>query len=483
MNKPEVLVIDDEVEVCSFFEYYLREERNYSVVVAYSGEQARKLIQSKKYDLALVDLKLPDTDGITLLKEIKDVNPDCEVVIITGYSTIKSAVEAMKMGAFDYLEKPFDELEELDHLLDRIMKSKTDRQLYISGWLEKVASEFGIILSNNSPLKDLLFIARKVANKRISVLINGETGTGKELVARFIHANSFRAKQPFLAINCGALAENLLESELFGHEKGAFTGAQGDRRGIFELTDGGTLFLDEIGEATPGIQVKLLRVLEKGEFYRVGGERPIRTDVRIIAATNKNLWEAVKEKKFREDLMYRLDVISLEVPPLRERHMDIAPLTKYFINKNLSQKVDRKDVKFNEQAMELLVKYQWPGNVRELNNVVTRAMALRNSDTITPVWLPEHIVRGDNFEMQLESVDSMDDIVHNYSQQLLFSLLRYNKIDLNKLKEILDQEVNYIAQEIIKDTLEKAGHDRSQASKLLNISLRTLRYICNERGK
>ena len=319
MKRPEVLVIDDEVEVTTFFEYYLREERNYSVAVANSGKQARKQIQSKKFDLALVDLKLPDTDGISLLKEIKEVSPDCEVVIITGYSTIKSAVEAMKLGAFDYLEKPFDELDELDHLLDRIIKLKTNRHLYISSQLERLASEFGIILSDNSSLKDVLLLAQKVADKRISVLVGGETGTGKELVARFIHANSLRAKQPFLGINCGALTETLLESELFGHEKGAFTGAQGIRRGIFELADGGTLFLDEVGEATPGIQVKLLRVLETGEFYRVGGEKPVKTDVRIIAATNKDLWEAVKEKRFREDLFFRLDVLSLTVPPLRER--------------------------------------------------------------------------------------------------------------------------------------------------------------------
>ena len=285
-----------------------------------------------------------------------------------------------------------------------------------------------------------------------------------------------------MGINCGALTETLLESELFGHEKGAFTGAQSSRRGIFELADGGTLFLDEIGEATPGIQVKLLRVIETGEFYRVGGERPIRTDVRIIAATNKNLWEAVKEKKFREDLLFRLDVVSLNVPPLRERRMDIFPLTKYFISKHLSQQGYKKGVKFNEQAMDLLVKYQWPGNVRELYNVVTRAMTLRDSDIISPTCLPEHIVQGD-ISIQLDDIDSMDDIVHNHSQRLLFSLLKCSKIDLHELKKIFDREVNYIVKEIIKDTLEKTGQDRHEASKQLNISQRTLRYILNERCK
>lgn len=482
MNKPKVLVIDDEVEVSSFFEYYLREERNYSVFVANSGRQAKKLIHEKKYDFALVDLKLPDTDGITLLKEIKDADPNCEVVIITGYSTIKSAVEAMKMGAFDYLEKPFDELDELDHLLDRLMEAKTNRRLFINGQLERIASQFGIILSDNSPLKDVLLLAQKVAEKKISVLVEGETGTGKELVARFIHANSFRAKQPFLCVNCGALTETLLESELFGHEKGAFTGAQGTRRGIFELADGGTLFLDEVGDASPGIQVKLLRVLEKGEFYRVGGEKPVKTDVRIIAATNKDLRKAVKEKKFREDLLFRLDVISLKVPPLRERPMDIVPLTNYFIRKNIALEEDKRDVRFNEKAMDLLMHYRWPGNIRELCNVVTRAIAVRRSDEMGPECLPESILQPNNIQYQDISHD-IDELIHSYSQHFLSVISKQKEIDWPELKNIFDREENYIAQEIIKATLEKTGQDRCEASKLLNISPRTLRYIYNERGK
>jgi len=487
MIRLEVLVIDDEVEVTHFFEYYLREERNYPVAVANSGKEARKIIKSKKFDLALVDLKLPDSDGIALLKEIKEANPDCEVVIITGYSTIKSAVEAIKMGAFDYLEKPFDELNELDCLMDRVVKAKTNRSLFISSQLERFADEFGIILSENSPLKDVLLLAQKVADKRISVLVEGETGTGKELVARFIHANSLRAKRPFLGINCGALTETLLESELFGHEKGAFTGAQGIRHGIFELADGGTLFLDEIGEATLGIQVKLLRVLETGEFYRVGGEKSVKTDVRIIAATNTNLWEAVKEKRFREDLLFRLDVLSLRVPPLRERPMDIAPLTNYFIKKNMPaeerEKDVKKDVRFTRRAFDLLMKYPWPGNVRELCNVVTRALALRGSDSIGSACLPERFVNGGNREMQLDGFDSMEEMIHNYSQQLLPLLLKCGRIDLQELKEIFDREENYLAKEIIRDTLGKTGQDRYEAAKQLGISPRTLRYIWNERGK
>jgi two-component system NtrC family response regulator len=324
VKKPEILVIDDEAEVGTFFEFYFREEKGYPVDVANSGVAARTLLCEKSYDLAMVDLKLPDTDGITLLKEIKESSPGCEVIIMTGYSTIKSAVEAMKLGAFDYIDKPFDELEELDNLLDLALQSINNKQRFIRDELQKLASEFSIIMADDSPLKELLLLSKKVATRKISVLIEGETGTGKDLLARFIHANSPRFGNPFICVNCGALTESLLESELFGHEKGAFTGSQGVRHGIFELANKGTLFLDEIGEASPSIQVKLLRVLESGEFYRVGGERPLKTDVRVLAATNKSLRDAARDKLFREDLLYRLDVVSLQIPPLRERPMDIV---------------------------------------------------------------------------------------------------------------------------------------------------------------
>ncbi len=353
MRKPAILVIDDEVEVGTFFEYYLREERGYPVDVANCGREARALLRDKKFDLALVDLKLPDTDGITLLKEIKEVIQAASHHH-DGYSTVRTAVEAMRLGALDYIDKPFEELDELDKIIDRAVHLILNKQRFADEEIEKLASEYGIITSKDSPFKNLLFLCKKVATRKVSILIEGETGTGKEVLARFIHAKSSRAEYPFIGINCGALTETLLESELFGHEKGAFTGAQGVRHGIFELAHKGTLFLDEVGEATPTIQVKLLRVLESGEFFRVGAEKPTKTDVRIIAATNKNLYEAVKNKLFREDLLYRLDVVCVNIPPLRERRMDIPPLVNYFIEKNLPAEDKRDKVEFSAEAAELL---------------------------------------------------------------------------------------------------------------------------------
>lgn len=486
MKQPEVLVIDDEIEVGAFFEYYLKEERKYPVTVANSGKQAKAILRDKTFDLALVDLRLPDTDGISLLKKIKERNPACEVIIITGYSTVKSAVEAMRLGAFDYIEKPFDELEELDNLLDRALRMINNRQQFINEELGRLASEFGIVMGVGSPLQELLILCKKVANRKISILIEGETGTGKEVLARFIHTNSPRAKYPFVGVNCGALTETLLESELFGHEKGAFTGALGVRRGIFEIANNGTLFLDEIGEATPSIQVKLLRVLESGEFFRVGGEKPIKSDVRVIAATNRSLRVAVKEKLFREELFYRLEVFDLQIPPLRERRMDILPLVNYFIKQNLPEEEKHLEVEFTPQAAELLQNYHWPGNVRELSNVVARAMALRGSGVLDLDSLPEHIrlfgelVSG---EASLGLQSSVEEIVREWARLLLKTLLKRDKLNLLELSQVLKNETDTLTRGIIQAALDKTGNNKLEASKLLSINPRVLRYLKNEKGR
>lgn len=485
MKKPEILVIDDEAEVGTFFEFYFKEEKGYPVDVANSGITARAFLSEKSYDLALVDLKLPDTDGITLLKEIKESNPACEVIIMTGYSTIKSAVEAMKLGAFDYIDKPFDELDELDNLLDLALQSINNKQQFISDELKKLASEFSIIMADDSPLKEVLLLGKKVASRKVSVLIEGETGTGKDLLARFIHANSPRFGNPFICVNCGALTESLLESELFGHEKGAFTGSQGVRHGIFELANKGTLFLDEIGEASPAIQVKLLRVLENGEFYRVGGERPLKTDVRVLAATNRNLREAVKDKLFREDLLYRLDVVSLHIPPLRERPMDIVPLVNYFIEKNLPVEERHLRVRFSDQAMSLLQNYSWPGNVRELSNVVARSLALRSSDLIGPDCLPGYIVHNeqDFLDKHLGTKTNINEVLRDWSRKLLKVILSKGSIDLGELKDAMEREATWTLRQVIEETLAKTGNNRTRASKLLNVTPRVLRYLQGEKGK
>jgi len=333
-----------------------------------------------RFSVAMVDLKLPDTDGLTLLKEIKTRQPACEVIIMTGYSTVKTAVTAMQQGAYEYLEKPFDDIGEIEALIAR---AASHGDLSRSGgqareeW-EEVAAGVGFQVGNSPLMKRLVSLAYKVAGKNINVLIQGKTGTGKEVLSRFIHAASNRAEAAFIPVNCGALPENLLESELFGHERGAFTGANQTRKGIFELANHGTLLLDEIGDASPMIQVKLLRVLETGEFMRVGGERPIRTDVRIIAATNVDLEEAIREKTFREDLYYRLNVVRLEIPTLQQRQEDIPMLAEHF------SRTFNPRARLSPGAMRLLQNYPWPGNIRELANVMRRAVVMCHDDTILP---------------------------------------------------------------------------------------------------
>ena len=378
----QVLIIDDEADVCTFFRRLLT-RKGYAVVTAANEPEAHRALEGNRFNVALVDLKLPDTDGITLLELIKSRQPACEVIIMTGYSTVKTAVTAMQMGAYEYLEKPFDDIDEIEALVGRAAGSGA---LQLRGdaspddWAE-VAQGVGFRVGEAQVMKRMVSLAYKVASKDISVLIQGKTGTGKEVLARFIHAASGRAGQPFIPVNCGALPENLLESELFGHERGAFTGANQTRRGIFELANNGTLLLDEIGDATPQIQVKLLRVLETGEFMRVGGERPIRTDVRVIAATNVDLEQAIIEKTFREDLFYRLNVVRLEIPPLSARSEDIPLLAEHFVRQL------NRGIRLHPSTVRLMQGYGWPGNIRELANVMRRAVVICNGDTI----LPEHL--------------------------------------------------------------------------------------------
>ncbi|SHF06785.1 two component, sigma54 specific, transcriptional regulator, Fis family [Desulforamulus putei DSM 12395] len=387
VSAPGILIIDDEQPVGKFFTRLLR-TKGYRIGVAGSGAQAHELIARENYDVAMVDLKLPDADGLSLLQHIKSVQPQCEVIIMTGYSTTRTAVKAIQFGAFDYIEKPFDDIALVEQLIEKAMLfGKTTGQPGRSSysWSE-VAEQIGFQVGKTPQMIKLVNIAERIATKDINVLIHGETGTGKEVLARFIHAASHRRDKPFLAINCGALPENLLESELFGHEKGSFTGASVQRKGIFELANNGTLFLDEIGEASLAIQVKLLRVLETGEFLRVGGEKPVKTNVRIIAATNVDLEEAVSQKHFREDLFYRLDVVRLELPPLRERKEDIPQFVEHFIHRFWDKNAGPAPT-FSPSCLEALLNYHWPGNVRELANAVEQALALCDGSMV----LPEHL--------------------------------------------------------------------------------------------
>ncbi len=379
MSRKQILIIDDEADVCGFFRRMLT-RKGYQVTTATNEADALKALSGTVFSVAMVDLKLPDTDGLTLLQAIKSRQPDCEVIIMTGYSTVKTAVTAMQRGAYEYLEKPFDDIGEIEALIARAVASGEPGpkgEQAREEWAD-VASAVGFQVGGSPLMRRLVSLAYKVAGKNINVLIQGKTGTGKEVLARFIHAASNRAEAAFIPVNCGALPENLLESELFGHERGAFTGANQTRRGIFELANHGTLLLDEIGDASPMIQVKLLRVLETGEFMRVGGERPIKTDVRVIAATNVNLEEAIREKTFREDLFYRLNVVRLEIPSLQQRSEDVPMLVEHFA------RLFNPRARVSAAAMRLLQNHSWPGNIRELANVMRRAVVMCPDETILP---------------------------------------------------------------------------------------------------
>lgn len=428
---PSILVIDDEQPVGTFFTRLLA-KRGYHIGVAVSGTQAQELITQKSFDVAMVDLKLPDADGLTLLQQIKGVQPHCEVIIMTGYSTTRTAVKAIQFGAFDYIEKPFDDITLVEQLIEKALNySKTEGKLGDTTYTwTPVAERVGFQVGHTPKMIKLVSMAERIASKDINVLIHGETGTGKEVLAKFIHAASSRYDKPFLAINCGALPENLLESDLFGHEKGSFTGANVQRKGIFELANNGTLFLDEIGEASLAIQVKLLRVLETGEFLRVGGEKPVKTNVRIIAATNVDLEEAVIRKTFREDLFYRLDVVRFVIPPLRERKDDILSLVEYFIQRFWDEK-SRPNPTFSQTCLEAMKNYNWPGNIRELANSVEQALALCDGETV----LPEHLTRKVTGSVYTHDKEDDNGEVTPTPMNNVANLVFYQKEELEKMDE------------------------------------------------
>jgi len=477
---PRVLIVDDEVEMGNFFKFLLG-SKGYEVLVAESGKRARELWQQPCH-LVLLDLKLPDADGLTLLREIKMLQPRCEALVMTGYSTVKSAVEAIQLGAFDYLEKPFEDLEVLEAIIERALN-----RAMASGELvaqeddtrKGVMERLGFVTGQSECMQRLLIIAEKLARKHITLLLRGETGTGKEVLARFIHAVSPRASQPFLAINCGALPENLLESELFGHEKGAFTGAIGLHKGIFELAHKGTLFLDEVGDASLAIQVKLLRVLESGEVVRVGGEKPVRVDTRVLAATNAPLEQLVKERRFREDLFYRLDVVTLTLPPLRERREDICLLAEHFLSGHYPQ---GQAPRLGREVCAALTGYDWPGNVRELANVMAQVAALSDGGgTVLPEHLPLKL--ADRVEAAgadapdqhwlgeinacLEAMASQVDVAAG------FELPRF----LDELKKGVSRSIRHL----IERALEEAGGQYPLAAARFRTTPRVLRYLHDEK--
>ncbi|NUO83196.1 sigma-54-dependent Fis family transcriptional regulator [candidate division KSB1 bacterium] len=378
----DIMVVDDEEVMRESLAAWLRED-GYHVDTSSSGQEAISKARTKDYAIYFIDLKMPGgLDGIETMMEIRKLHPEASIIIITAYATVDTAITAMKEGAQEYIVKPCNP-EEISLLVGRIMKVKNlQRENLILRKKLTRQYNFEDILSKNGKMLEIFQLIREVASLRSTVLIHGESGTGKELIARALHNSSDRASKPFICVSCAALAETLLESELFGHEKGAFTGAVAQKKGKFEMAEGGTIFLDEIGDISLKLQLDLLRVLQERNFYRVGGAEEIQVDVRVIAATNVDLREAVQQNKFRDDLYYRLNVINIRIPPLRERREDIPLLTRYFIER-LSHELGKEVHDVTETALKLLLAHNWPGNVRELENAVERAIVTCKSKILT----------------------------------------------------------------------------------------------------
>jgi DNA-binding NtrC family response regulator len=384
-----IMVVDDEVGMCQYLEKLLG-DNGYRVVVASDGSRALEIAGKQLPDLAMVDLKMPKMNGLQLMGKFKKIHPEIIVIIMTAYGTMESAIKAMKLGAYDYINKPF-EMDEILLVINKALEKKKleEENITLHKELQKSYS-FEDIISQDYQMHKIFDLVRRIADAKGTVLIQGETGTGKELIARAIHNLGVRRNKPFIPVDCGALTETLLESELFGHVKGAFTGATSDKQGLFEVAEAGTAFLDEIGHVSLGIQAKLLRVIQDGQIKRVGEATSRQVDVRIISATNENLEKAVKDGRFREDLYYRLNVVPIWIPPLRERKEDIPILVEHFVHKyNYLEKKDLQGV--STDALNILMAYEWPGNVRELENFIHRAVVMEVGPKILPKDLPANI--------------------------------------------------------------------------------------------
>jgi len=445
-NKYRVLIVDDEESMRDFLSIMLHRE-GYQVDTAVDGAQAVVHLRDHSYDLVISDIKMPRMTGLELLTHIKDRTPETVVLMVTAFSSTDEAVEAMKQGAYDYITKPFKN-EEIRLIVKNALERRDLRRENLA-LKEALGQRFSFdgLIGKSKSMQDVFSMIRKVASSPVKILVTGESGTGKELVARAIHYNSDRRDGPFVPINCGAIPENLLESELFGHEKGSFTGAIRQKPGLFETAAGGTIFLDEIGELPAMMQVKLLRVLQENEFRRVGGTKDIKTDVRVLAATNRHLEEAVAAGSFREDLYYRFNVIRIDLPPLRQRREDIPVMVDFFWERFTGQK----GVKVAEDAMRRLIDYSWPGNVRELENVIERATVLGHDNEITLDCLPPNLVTG-----MSGSVTPLTDIPESGMD--------------------LDAYLGEIEKEILVKALARTDGVRKSAAGLLGITFRSIRY-------
>ncbi|TKB77633.1 MAG: sigma-54-dependent Fis family transcriptional regulator [Nitrospira sp.] len=422
----------------------------YDILQACDGQEGLDVFRKDEPDLILLDVILPGTDGLAVLQTLRLESKMTPVIMLTGTKSVKTAVDAMKFGAADYLSKPFD-VDELRIIIDRVLNS-SELEREVKQLRAQVVQRYAFhnLIGKSQGMQEIYSKIEQVADSRTTVLITGESGTGKELVAKALHYNSSRRERPFIALNCAALPETLIESELFGHEKGSFTDATARRVGQFELANTGTLFLDEIGDLSPITQAKLLRVIQEREFTRIGGVQPIKVDVRIVTATNKNLDDLVRKAQFREDLYYRINVIALVLPPLRERGEDIPLLAKHFLEKRLDEE-RRPRIEFGKEALELLTRYSWPGNVRELENFVEQAFIWsKNATQITPEHLP-NLIKNDS-----RSTSLRDDTLAG--------------------RMSLEKAVMEFEREIILDALKRTNYVQTHAANLLGISRRMLKY-------
>jgi nitrogen regulation protein NR(I) len=466
-----IVVVDDDLSLCHFLTKPLS-QKGYQVIACHNGKQALQIISEQEANLVLLDNKLPDRTGLDILREIKQNHPKMPVIIMTAFGTTDTAIEAMRLGAFDYVLKPF-ELEEIIELVDKGLEANKlmKRAVAIPALFESLEDSDQII-GKSKVMQEVYKFIGQVAESDVTVLIRGESGTGKELVARAIYQHSQRKDSPFLAINCAAIPETLLESELFGHEKGAFTGASKRRIGKFEQCHRGTILLDEVGDMTLSTQAKILRMLQEGEFERIGGNETIKVDVRVLASTNRKLEELIKEGKFREDFYYRLKIMAIVLPPLRERKEDIQELTEYFFhlyNRQLGTQVSYID----PSIFTKLLSYAWPGNVRELANTIKRGLILAKGDVLTA----EDILF--DTEDRTTSFANEEELEKNLNKMLdpLFSdILRFWQTGLHS--NLLEKVEKFLIQKALAET----GQNQVQAAKLLGISRNTLRHRIEKYG-
>jgi nitrogen regulation protein NR(I) len=460
-----IVVVDDDLSLCHFLTKPLSQE-GYEVITCHNGNQALETIKEREVDLILLDNKLPDRTGLEVLKEIKQNYPKVPVIIMTAFGTTETAIEAMRLGAFDYILKPF----ELDEIFGLVAKGLEANKLMKRAVAIPALSEYmedsDQIIGKSKMMQEVYKLIGQVAESDVTVLIRGESGTGKELVARAIYQHSQRKDSPFLAINCAAIPETLLESELFGHEKGAFTGANRRRIGKFEQCNGGTILLDEVGDMSLSTQAKILRVLQEGEFERIGGNETIKVDVRVLASTNRKLEESIKEGKFREDLYYRLKVMTIVLPPLRERKEDIQELTEYFFhlyNRQLGTQVSYID----PAILKKLLSYTWPGNVRELANTIKRGLILAKGDVLTGEDIIFDKEDGATFFANEEELEKN---MNKMLDPLFSDILRFWGTGLHS--NLLEKVEKFLIQKALSET----GGNQVRAAKLLGISRNTLRH-------